>query len=288
MPTVTEAFAEFKSRLELTPAEREKAASRHPGVRTAIGEVWDLIEDFLTGSYKRDTKIRPLSDIDLSVVLNGDEYGDLYYYGNQGYARVLDDLESILHKAYLRTPVRVQSHSVNLDFSDFGFDVVPAFRDKGGFYWIPDQDRGKWIKSYPKHHTKIPSEMNDLCDGKLKPVIKMFKCWNRNSGDILKSFHIEALSLKIFREGIPTSFQEALSHFFYGASFYMDYQCYDPADGAKQIDDYLTSVQRVRLKTELESSWDEANMALDLEAEGQHSLAVSVWKELIGKPFPGA
>jgi len=283
--TIAEAFDTFRSKLELTDAERKKTAARHPNVRQAIAKELDLIEDFLTGSYKRDTKIRPLSDIDLFVVLHWGKYSDIYYK-NGDPSKILYRLKSILDKAYPETPVKVQNRSVNLDFSDFGFDIVPAFRNETGFYWIPDRNKGAWIKSKPKHHESILTIANNKCNLKLKPTIKMFKCWNRNNGEKLKSFHIEAMSLKIFKEGIDTSFQKGIRRFFDWADFYLDYPCYDPADGTNQIDDYLTSTERTDVKCKLRNAKNEADKALIYEINGRDTEAVHIWRNLFGYPFP--
>lgn len=283
--TVTEVFETFRKRLELTEAERKRAAARHPNVRETISKGLELIEDFLTGSYKRDTKIRPLSDIDLFVVLHWGKYSDIYY-NNGDPSKILYRLRSILKRAYPQTPIKIQNRSVNLDFSDFGFDVVPAFRNEAGFYRIPDRNKGIWIKSKPKHHDSILSSANSKCDLKLKPIIKMFKSWNRSNREKLKSFHIEVMSLKAFKDGIDTSFQQAIRRFFDWTDFSLNYPCYDPANTTNQIDDYLTSTERTNIKSKLQNAKSEAGKALGYERNERHNEAIRRWRDLFGYPFP--
>lgn len=42
---------------------------RHHEIRDFLNEAWDLADDFLTGSYRRDTKTKKLKDIDIFVVI---------------------------------------------------------------------------------------------------------------------------------------------------------------------------------------------------------------------------
>ncbi len=66
MLTIDEAFRKFKSRLELKPKEQKNASDRHTEVREFIRAKFAIERDFLTGSYARYTKTKPLKDIDWS------------------------------------------------------------------------------------------------------------------------------------------------------------------------------------------------------------------------------
>ena len=66
MITVTEAFEKFRQRLELSETERKSAIKRHTEVRECIRGTFGVDRDFLTGSYDRHTKTKPLKD-DLST-----------------------------------------------------------------------------------------------------------------------------------------------------------------------------------------------------------------------------
>ena len=69
MKTIRQAFQEFLQTLELTDKEQERASEQHPRVREALQQRLDVDDNFLSGSYKRNTAIRPLNDIDLFIVL---------------------------------------------------------------------------------------------------------------------------------------------------------------------------------------------------------------------------
>ena len=65
MLTVNEAFRKFKGRLELNDKEQKNASSRHTEVRDFLNTKFDVARSFLTGSYARHTKTKPLKDIDI-------------------------------------------------------------------------------------------------------------------------------------------------------------------------------------------------------------------------------
>ena len=64
MLSTTEAFEKFRKRLELGETERKDAAKRQSDVRDCIRGGFDVKTDFLSGSYKRHTKTKPLKDVD--------------------------------------------------------------------------------------------------------------------------------------------------------------------------------------------------------------------------------
>ena len=69
MLTVQDAFKKFRSRLELTAKEQEDASSRQKEIRGIMQEDFHVEHDFLTGSYRRWTKSKPLKDVDIFCVL---------------------------------------------------------------------------------------------------------------------------------------------------------------------------------------------------------------------------
>ena len=73
MLTVNEAFRKFKSRLELNEREQRNASARHTEVRDFLNTKFEVARSFLTGSYARHTKTKPLKDIDIFFELKEDE-----------------------------------------------------------------------------------------------------------------------------------------------------------------------------------------------------------------------
>ena len=60
MISVSDAFKKFLSRLELTDGEQNDASRRQKDIRGYMDESFGVEHDFLTGSYRRWTKTKPL------------------------------------------------------------------------------------------------------------------------------------------------------------------------------------------------------------------------------------
>ena len=67
MLSTTQAFDKFRQRLELGDTEQKDAARRQKEVRECIRADFDLTRDFLSGSYSRHTKTKPLKDVDAAI-----------------------------------------------------------------------------------------------------------------------------------------------------------------------------------------------------------------------------
>jgi len=135
MLTIDEAFRKFKSRLELNDREQENASKRHTEVREHIRSRFTIDNDFLTGSYRRHTKTKPLKDIDIFFVLAESQRAK---YRDKVPSVVLQDFYSALADNYGDKAVSKQGRSVCIDFgvvvdaddnTDYkvvSVDVVPA------------------------------------------------------------------------------------------------------------------------------------------------------------------
>jgi len=73
MLSTKEAFEKFRQRLELSDTEQKDAERRHADVRDCIRGGFDIKTDFLSGSYRRHTKTKPLKDVDVLFVLGAKE-----------------------------------------------------------------------------------------------------------------------------------------------------------------------------------------------------------------------
>ena len=182
MLTVDEAFRKFKSRLELNEQEQKNATARHNEVRDYIVTKFAVDRSFLTGSYARHTKTKPLKDIDIFFVLKESEK----HYRSKAPSAVIDAFYDTLVKKYDKKAVRKQSRSVNVDFgvvvdaednTDYrvvSVDVVPAFA-VGDNYEIPDNDTGKWIKTNPEIHAAKAVEAHQAYSNEWKGLVRMVK-----------------------------------------------------------------------------------------------------------------
>jgi tRNA nucleotidyltransferase (CCA-adding enzyme) len=67
--TRVQAFEELRNNLELTGLEEKTVATRQNNVRDAVADQLTVVDEFLTGSYRRHTMIGPLKQADVDVVV---------------------------------------------------------------------------------------------------------------------------------------------------------------------------------------------------------------------------
>jgi predicted nucleotidyltransferase len=96
MLTVDEAFRKFKSRLELNDREQKNASDRQQEVREYLDTKFAIERSFLTGSYARHTKTKPLKDIDIFFELNESEK----HYRSKSPIVVINDFHAALVDKY--------------------------------------------------------------------------------------------------------------------------------------------------------------------------------------------
>jgi tRNA nucleotidyltransferase (CCA-adding enzyme) len=187
MITVEEAFEKFRQRLELSPTERQDAIRRHNDVRECIRAAFEVERDFLTGSYARHTKTKPLKDVDIFFCLRGKDAS----WRDKPPAEVLNAFEKCLVRKYGADEVQPGRRCVAVEFDKrnptvdeegkvLSNDVVPAY-ELADCYEIPDRDLGRWIKTDPDIHGQRSTAKNKELDLKWVPLVKMLKRWNRSA-----------------------------------------------------------------------------------------------------------
>lgn len=225
MLTIDEAFRKFKSRLELNSREQENASARQKEVREFVQSKFPIETDFLTGSYGRHTKTKPLKDIDIFFVMKE----SAKHYRDEKASVVLDDYLAALQDKYGKEAVRRQSRSLNVDFgvlvkdedkTDYkvlSVDVVPAFA-KGDNFEIPDGDTGQWILTNPKVHAEKAKNAHAAYSQEWKALVRMMKYWNNNPSHgekpIKPSFLIEVMALDCLHGGWGGQFDREIQGFF--------------------------------------------------------------------------
>ena len=183
--------------LKIGDDERELIKQKHKALREELREKLNLQDDFLTGSYKRNTLIKPKDetekfDVDIFIAFSNDEYGetDLSDLRNL----VIDALNNIKKSNTDLDITHIndnQRRSVGVEFnSNFQIDIVPAIEiKKDKLYKIFDRRTLEAIRSNPKLHGELLSKANEDSDKLLVPIIKILKSWKREKCDYLKSFH---------------------------------------------------------------------------------------------------
>ncbi len=293
MLTVDEAFKKFKSRLEITGTEEQAASRRQQAIRSQVDGGLDVANDFLTGAYVRDTKTKPLRDVDIMVVLGDDEAS----YRNQHPSAVLQRVRDVLVPHYSAERVVTDRRCVRVDFGVgagddvsgdvVSFDVVPAFATDDNFE-IPDDVLGSWITTNPKDHAAKATQANQDFSLSWKPMVKMLKQWNRSNGSPIEpSFLIEVLALKLLDAPWSGSYHYEIRQFFASAADRIADGWPDPAGVGPPISDVLDSdpSKMARARAALRDAEATCTEALRLDRVGRTGDALSAWQGLFGATF---
>lgn len=299
MLTVDEAFRKFKSRLELNDREQQNASKRHKEVRDHINSRFSIDRDFLTGSYARHTKTKPLKDIDIFFVLAESERGK---YRDEAPSVVIDDFYDALVDEYGNDAVRKQGRSVNVDFgvvidaednTDYrvvSVDVVPAFATSGN-YEIPNIDTGKWMKTNPDIHAQEARDAHKAFSNEWKGLVRMVKYWNNNpkhgqDKPVKPSFLIEVMALQCLHGGWQGRFDYEMQAFFSSLADRVFDTWADPAGLGSPVSDGMDDQRKARAKQLLQTASREASNAIHLARIGQNGEALKSWRTLFGPKFP--
>jgi len=292
MLSVAEAFDKFRTRLEITQTEQDDASRRQQEVRTHIGKSFHVEKDFLTGSYARHTKTKPLKDVDIFFVLDKDEKPRR----QQPASKVLDDFEQCLRKEYGSDQVERGRRCVTVTFDKrsqtqeeegkvLSIDAVPAF-DCGHHYEIPDDTLGKWIESDPEVHKEKATKKNKSLNGNWVPLVKMIKRWNREAGKHVKpSFLLEVMALQLVDPPF-NSYSDEIRRFFAAAADRINEEWPDPAGLGPSVSDQMDQGRRSKAKEALRAAEVKAARAFRAEQQGRQGEALALWREILGSYFP--
>lgn len=175
-------FTEFLADIEPSSTSKSNSSTAHDNLRYFL-QTHDTfsylrLDDFLAGSYARDTAIRAKTvageidraDIDIIVETN--------YTEADRPEDVLNDLAVVLEDKY--TVERVNKRSVRVVTSKAEIDVVPVIAD-GDAYKIADRDLDGWRKTNPKGHKTWSSDRNKEFGNRFKPLVKLVKWWRREN-----------------------------------------------------------------------------------------------------------
>jgi predicted nucleotidyltransferase len=286
---VKAAFEKFRHRLEITKTEEDDAARRHREVRSYLAEKLDVTDDFLTGSYKRDTKTKPLKDVDVFVVL-----GDVSEADDPN--GVLTRVHDVLVEKYDESRVTTDRPAVRIDFGPanihpddkvMSVEVVPAIAEDNQ-YRIADPAKSGWMSTDPKLHAKLATDANKALSNEWKPLVKMIKAWNRHQGEpIVPSFLIEVMALRLIDGMWTGSFPREVRAYFASASEQIAEVWADPAGLGSPVSDQLHfhPQQLEQARIALRDAERQCGEAIRIEKGSGSAAANDAWQKLFGPQF---
>jgi hypothetical protein len=281
---------DLASKLNLTDEERQRISEKHNDLRQRLREELPVEDDFLTGSYPRNTLIRPKGedkfDVDFFLAFSNDDFGE--YELPELIEMVNDARKEIKQSDPEIQGISEQNRSIAVEYDNgFQIDVVPAIEiEKNKLYKIFDKRTRQPVESNPKLHGERLSEDNEATQyrsvKRLVPIIKLLKSWKRDKCDYVKSFHLELLATEILRDEPIETYSSGLTKFFSTAGEYLQSATVtDPANEENIIDAYLDDDgTRQELLDLIAAERETAELAYRYESEGDYNRAVSEWKEV--------
>jgi hypothetical protein len=267
-------------------------------VRDYLATKLAVERSFLTSSYARHTKTKPLKDVDIFFVLKESER----HYRSKAPSVVLTDLYDALVEKYGTKAVRKQSRSVNVDFgiivdaddnTDYrvvSVDAVPAYT-AGDDYEIPDNDNGKWIRTNPGTHAEKATAAHQAFSNEWKGLVRMVKYWNNNSRHgndrpVKPSFLVEVMALECLYGGWQGRFDYELQGFFSTLADRITDEWPDPAGLGPPISNSMDDTRRQRGRELLLAASRDATLAINHVRDGRNGEALKAWRALFGPKFP--
>ena len=294
MLTTDQAFDKFRKRLELSPTESKDAARRHSEVRDCVRADFSLTTDFLSGSYRRHTKTKPLKDVDIFFVLAEKEL----WRRKKPPIETLQAFETSLKGKYTEDgQVELCRRAATVFFEKnyypddhegkvMSIDAVPAFQISSDVYEIPDRVTGEWIKTNPKVHAEQATAKNNEMGGTWIPLVKMLKAWNRANGKPIKpSFLIEVMAEELV-EAPFSSYPEEVRNAFASFEAGVGRDWPDPAGLGPLVSDQMDANRIAQAKTALREAQRKAALAMRSTQVGRQGEALGIWREILGDYFP--
>ncbi len=294
MLTIEEAFRKFRGRLELNDREQANVSKRHTEMREELRLAFDVKTDFLTGSYRRHTKTKPLTDVGFLCVLGQKEE----HRRKQHPSKLLDAFVDALRGKYGAAAVTKHDRSVEVDFGVVGdaedntdyrvgsMEAVPAF-EVADHYEIPDGPHGNWIKTNPKVHEEKALEAQKNYSNELKGIVRMLKYWNNHNGKTIHpSFLIEVMALECLDPPYGGNFPQEFQFAFATLADRITEEWPDPAGLGTPISQDMSPNEKLTAKAALQKAHKDATYALHLSRSGNNGGALSAWRNLFGPKFP--
>lgn len=293
-------LAEYVKEIGPTPSQKEGARRSHNFLRESLssGNMMNrIVESYLSGSYARETAIRPLDDVDIIFLIDPRHWPISLFASHPEPDAVLKTFSNAIRRRYHDSSLRTQNRSVRLRLFHLNIDIVPAIDlGKGdGRILIPDRRAEDWIITAPKKHTEIASAINQQQSGRFKPLVKLLKFWNANlpSTARFKSFAVETIACRVFSKTKFPTIQQGLLLFFdfiaylgdearafqwndnYGVSFDWETKVPDLANTGSNVTSSVEDYQKERFIEYAISSRDRMIEAGNARSEE------SSWKKIV-------
>lgn len=325
--TVNDAFSEFlTSVINISASQNQTARDSRDNLILKI-DSFSGNDDFFNiyknmnlkfGSYARNTKTKPLDDIDLMICISAD--GRKYNEDLNGEIRISsnesDDNNYLNHdnnmNCYLNSTKVInrfitklktignyknaemhknhEAATLQLSSYDWNFDIVPCFYTVNDFYLIPDGN-GNWKKTDPRIDNERAQNIDEKFNNNLLPLIRLIKYWNSNKSSykIQSSYLLECMIISRY-ENVDADKEWWIDIEFRNTLDWLSQAILHDVDDPKGIQGNLNSYEyldRNEISNSIKKSYNLACEAIDFEINKKdNESSINKWRELFGDDFP--
>lgn len=306
MAKLTKSFDEFLSEIEPSKKAVKYASKAHTRIREHLEEDEEFKEifegSFLYGSYKRNTAVGDIKDVDIVLLTNFDP-DDEENTPQHVLRKVKEALnryyEASDNQQYQRRSIRVDDPLPDEKDAKLTLDVIPAFAPYGDdeALLVPDRELKKWVPSHPKGHIENATTLNDENhgNGMYIPLVKMMKHWWKYQCEMRqpdterpkpKGFWVECLAGENFdqnQEDYASHFIKVLENIFNKYSEAVSVpELNDPGLPEKKIMTSMTVKEFEIFMGAVNECLALAREAYDEEDEEKSS---EIWQKIFGEEF---
>jgi Second Messenger Oligonucleotide or Dinucleotide Synthetase domain len=199
---VSQRFAKFQENIVLMSDQIADGVLKHSGVRKCLNNKYynsssSDENSLLVGAWGKDTRVRPTRNIDLFFVLPQSVYERYEAKSGNRQEQLLQEIREVLSGSYNVTAMRDDRQAALIPFTTQTVEVVPAFLQEDGRYWICDTKSGGSYKTVDPVYERSALDESDMATGgNTRKLIRMLKKWQEHCSVELKSFWIELLAVE--------------------------------------------------------------------------------------------
>lgn len=286
--TVSEAFAEFALRLELTEKEEWSAELHQREVMMMLPNWFAIERSFYGGSFGRRTFAKPILVADLFIKLG---------YRNRAYrlrrpSALIRAFRNILVMGFERSRMTEWHGGLRIDYGPYrqpvqSINLVPILPE-GDAWAIPDPRADQWLVTDPHHHDALAQKAHDAFpEQRWRAVVQMVKCWNYEARMPVKpAFLLEVFALDYLKIQPDSGYECLLYGLFEELAKWLSDPCADPVGIAPAVNAAMTLEQCKHAVEMVKQARETLYQAIVAERRGDIARALACYRGLFGELFP--
>lgn len=276
------AFDMLSKRVDMSFVDYSRISRSQSGIEAYLGRYISAFATALPGAFARKTMISPLDGcvVDMYILFKL-EHSRQFYPSD-----LLKKLYVTLVSQYPEISWEQDSNTIMVPADGFTFKVQPAFLLDNGGYLVPSPWSNDWMNYDVLKCKKELLAYDGRQRGKLIPLIRLVKAWNRRTNNIFDGYYLELLVTDIMAKVKIESYQSGLRYFFERALAQVVFKKADPANTDLQVEGVYDLEDLVNAMLHFQSAYRIANTAMEYERQGDTMAACDHWSQLFPGVFP--